>query len=894
MAGTDHADEGSEQELLIRVGAADGAADRSFPRPQVPAFAVPRQRLTALLDLASHQRLAIVVAPPGYGKTTLIAEWADAHPRQRIRWMQLGTEGDVSASFMDDLAGVLELPLASEGSIAPARSGSARAGRTPLLRSMLSGFERMPPTTLVIDDFQELTDQAVVDDLATLIDHAHPALRVIIATRVDLPRRFYRLGVDDALVEIRQQDLEFTSEEATLLLRRVAEADLSQTQVDQVMRRTEGWAAGLQLAGLSIRGRSDVDEFVDSFAVDDRHVADYLTEQVLRRQPEDVCQFLLSSSVLTRMCGALLDAVLQQSSGQAMLDRLHRHSMFIAPIDGAGGWYRYHRHFRAFLRHHLHDRDPALERDLLRRAADWHLDHDDPDAAVAYYADAGLWTEVLAVAVAYGSEMRTAGQAAGLARWLRSVPSTDHGQRVHVRLLEAAASAMGGDADGAVRMLTSPAPGAVGSPSAGEQVAAGVVLTHAFHVLGRTSDAIATADATLLLLDGVVDRDLPKLLGLTNSNRSALVALRVLRATSLLREGRVVEALDAFGSIPDGGPALFQVQATGGLALALAWSGRLTEAEEAAGWALTLAAQCGLADAPATVDAHLALVDVSRERDDLARARSLLEGARNRSRAEPSNLTDTILATEEAALALAEGQPVSGLTVLATLQAHQSKDHPALPRRIEAWRRSVEARLLILSGDLDASIRALELAPVETLPVAGARVVLAIERGDLRGARAVVDGWPDRPEPRAGRERRLWRSILLDLEGEPRAASEELAALLADALAEEHLGLFRTRHVLGPARALYRTAPSPFLRRVVNQPLVVSQRGPVKGLDEQLTEREYELLRLLPTRLPNAEIASVLGVSLNTVKTHLKHLYRKLGVADRGEAIEEAERLHLL
>jgi LuxR family maltose regulon positive regulatory protein len=894
MAGPDHAVEASERELALRVDARDGAIDPSCPRPQVPAFAVPRPRLTALLDLASHQRLAIVVAPPGYGKTTLLAAWADAHPRQRIRWMQLGTEGDVSASFVADLADVLGLAGATDGPIGPVRSGSARAGRTPLLRSLLSGLERMPPTTLVIDDFQELTDPAVVDDLATLIDHAHPALRVIIATRVDLPRRFYRLGVDDALVEIRQQDLEFTSEEATVLLRRVAELDLGRTQVEQVMRRTEGWATGLQLAGLSIRGRSDVDEFVASFAEDDRHVADYLTEQVLRRQPEEVCRFLLTSSVLTRMCGALLDAVLEQSSGQAMLDRLHRHSMFIAPIDGANGWYRYHRHFRAFLRHHLHDRDPALEGDVLRRAADWYLSHDDPDTAVTYYADAGLWTEVLAVAITYGSEVRTGDQAAGLARWIGLVPANHLGNLGSGRLLEAAAWALGGDADRAVRILTAPGLGRDGSPSAGEQGAAGVVLAYAHHALGRTTDAIATAEVTLPLLDGVADDDLPKLLGLTNSLRSAQVSLQVLRATSLLHERRVVEALDALASIPAGGPALIQVQAMGGLALALAWSGRLTESEATAGWALTLAAQCGLADAPATVDAHLALVEVSRERDDLARARSHLEAARARSLTEVSNLTDTILATEEAALALAEGQPVAGLTVLATLQAHQAKDHPVLPEQLEAWRRSVETCLLVRSGDLAAATRAIELAPLENQPVAAARVAVAVERGDLRGARAVVDRWPDRPEPRAGLERRLWRAILLDLEGERRAAADELAAVLADAAVEEHLGLFRTRHVLGPARALYRTAPTPFLRRVVNQPLAVNHRGPVKGLDEQLTEREYVLLRLLPTRLSNAEIADVLGVSLNTVKTHLKHVYRKLGVADRSEAIDEAERLHLL
>jgi LuxR family maltose regulon positive regulatory protein len=180
--------------------------------------------------------------------------------------------------------------------------------------------------------------------------------------------------------------------------------------------------------------------------------------------------------------------------------------------------------------------------------------------------------------------------------------------------------------------------------------------------------------------------------------------------------------------------------------------------------------------------------------------------------------------------------------------------------------------------------------------LAVARVRLAVERGDLAHARALVNAWPDEPQTRARREQQLWAAIIDHLDGSESDACWGMATVVAEAEAEGDIGLFQSagKHALGPARALYRAAPTAFLRALVDQPVVAGHAQPAKGLTEQLTDREYMVLVHLPSRQSNAEIAARLGVSLNTVKTHLKHIYRKLDAVGRSEAVEAAEQLHLL
>jgi LuxR family maltose regulon positive regulatory protein len=214
-----------------------------------------------------------------------------------------------------------------------------------------------------------------------------------------------------------------------------------------------------------------------------------------------------------------------------------------------------------------------------------------------------------------------------------------------------------------------------------------------------------------------------------------------------------------------------------------------------------------------------------------------------------------------------------------------------------ARRAAAEAQLLVANGDLEAATRVLSSAPaLLTLELASAQLRLAVERGDLPRARTIIDAWPDGPQPRAERELTLWRGVLANLEGDDQGGRKLVASVIAAAEPDGDIGVFRTagHHVLGPARSLYRAAPSPFLRAIVECPHAVSPIPKTEDLVEQLTDREVTVLALLPQHLSTAEIAERLDVSLNTVKTHLKHIYRKFGVANRTAAVEAAECLHIL
>ncbi|HET7487829.1 MAG TPA: LuxR C-terminal-related transcriptional regulator [Acidimicrobiales bacterium] len=853
------------------------------------ALAIHRHRIASLLDLAVHQRLTIVVAPPGYGKTVLLAQWAHAHPRQRVRWLTLRPEDDDAATLARDLRDALGAPAP-----APDRLGSARHdggdldGRPSFVTALFGELERVAPTTLVLDDFHILSNPVLLDDLAALIEHAPLSLRVVIATRVDPPPRYYRLGVSDALVELRQDDLAFTTEEARELVRRLTGSDLPADQIDKLVTRTEGWAVGLQLAALSLRERTDVAGFVDAFAGDDRHVADYLTEEVLRRQPEATRRFLLCTSVLDRMSGPLCDAVTGETGAQAMLEELDRSSMFVTRLDARRSWFRYHQLFRSLLRRHLHDEDADLERALLHRAATWHLERGELEVAVRYLAEAGAWDEVLGEAVADGPEMLALGRAAAIATWIELVPARVRAGDVGVQLLEAGALVVAGETGRASGILD--AVDAAADLPAEPRVVADVLRAAAALQEGAPAEAVAGAERVLAALGELDESRLPDVLGLTSTVADVGTAARVVRGAGLTYLGRLDEARADLAAVPEGAHAMWQVGALGSLALVEAWSGRLSTADQLGSRALALARQCRLEVEPVTTDAYVALIEVAHQRGDLERARALLEEASRRPTSDRWRHVSFLLATEEALVALAEGQPAAGLTVLAARRMNERRQYPDA---LVARRRAVHAQLLLKAGDLDGAARTLDLAPLETSEVVAARARLAVERGDLRGARALAEGWPDRPRPRASLERRLWLAVLDHLGGDETAAQRAMLEVVAEAEIEQNVGLFGSRPALALARSVYREAPTPFLRSVVERPASASQARPVKELVEQLTEREFMVLPFLPTRLSNVEIAETLGVSLNTVKTHLKHIYRKLGVAGRSEAIAAAERLHL-
>lgn len=820
-------------------------------------LAVPRSRLTALIDLAVQQRLTIVVSPPGYGKTVALAQWAAAHPKPRVRWLALGPEHNDAAVFSRDLRAAIDLDDAL-------------------------------PTTLVFDDFQLLSNGAILDDLVAFLDEAPRSLHTVIATRVDPPTPYFRLRLSDALVELRQEDLAFTTTEAGELIERLSGRALRRDLVDALVERTEGWAAGLQLAALSLRDRDDVEEFVGAFAGDDRHVADFLAEQVLNKQPDEIRRFLLTTSVLDRMSGPLCDHLTGRRGGQAMLEELDRTSMFLTRLDVRRMWFRYHPLFRTLLRQHLHDEDPALERELLHRAAEWHLARDDLDTGVWYLIEARSWDHVVHRARVHGREMLARGRALAVAEWIEKVPEVERRDDVGVRMIEAASLLIGGDLGRAGAVLDA----IEGSDAATPGEGAAASLLRALWALyeGVLGNAVVAADRAVREVAAVQSADLPEVLGLMSTPDDLRQAALVIRGTALAYRGSLEEARASLRGAGDGGHPMWHVAGLGALALVEAWSGRLIIAEQLAARTVAIALKVAVDREPLATDARLAAVIAARDRGDLDKADALLEELAAAASSDTRRLVPFAVGTESALLALAHGDAEEGLTALAATRSGRA----SVTRAMVSRARAAEAELLIVSGDFAGARRALDGAPLTTSEVVAARVALAVETGDLREARELIDGWPDQPQPRAGLERRLWFAIIDHLDGAEARAASGFADVVGAAEAEHFVRLFRSRDALALARPLYRAAPSPFLHAIVSQ-----TPGPVpirttRGLVEQLTEREFKVLVLLPTRLSNAEIAEALGVSLNTIKTHLKHIYRKLGVIGRSEAVATAERVHLL
>jgi LuxR family maltose regulon positive regulatory protein len=392
-----------------------------------------------------------------------------------------------------------------------------------------------------------------------------------------------------------------------------------------------------------------------------------------------------------------------------------------------------------------------------------------------------------------------------------------------------------------------------------------------------------------------VDRfDGPNVLGLTSCRRDVVAASGVLRGVGLVFEGRLAEARESLLAALVGAHAFWQVSALGALGLLEAWSGRLSIGEQHAFRALATAEELDLGRATMTTSAFLAIATIARERDDLDRARAFLEEAAHRCGAGSSRLVAGAITVEQALLIAASGDVPAALELLAGLP---DTDHPSMPTAVTVRRRTILAWLLVQSRDLDAAERALAGGPrADTAEIAALRMRIAIERGDLATARLVSAAWPAEPTPRADVEQHLWTAILEHDAGDERAARDEMATAIRVAEPDHDLGPFRFAgaHVLGPARALYRSTPTPFLREIVEQPAPPPDVRVSSALVEQLTHREYLVLSLLPTRLSNAEIAERLDVSLNTVKTHLKHIYRKLDVPGRREAVGSAEQLRLL
>jgi LuxR family transcriptional regulator, maltose regulon positive regulatory protein len=917
------ADPSSQEDALL-------ATKLHAPGPQ-PGF-VARPRLVQRLEEGLARGLVLVCAPAGFGKTSLLADWARRGGRP-VAWLSLDQADNDPARFWRHAVAALDRarPGIAEH-VAPLLGPSAPRSLEGLVTALVNELAAHPDqgeVLLVLDDYHLVEAGQVNASLGFLLEHRPPGLRLALTSRADPPLGLARLRARGQLVELRERDLRFTTEEAAALLREAVGSDFSlpDAAVAVLATRTEGWAAGLQLAGLSLRGQPDVAGLVASFSGSHRYVLDYLAEEVLERQPDDVRGFLLETSVLERLSGPLCDAVTGRTDGQAMLERVERANLFLVPLDEVRGWWRYHQLFADLLRARLARQQPKRVPGLHRAAAAWSEANGLADDAVRHALAAGDAAWAARLAERHADALLLRGQGATVVRWLAALPAELVGSRPRLLLAQARLALLSGRAEGVDELLDDaerafaeagdepfqPSTGRAASLLA--NVPATMALDRAYlaELRGDAERALALASRALT--------ELGEDEWMLASNASGYLALaewlggrpaeaeRLLSSTiaQWLRAGQQQLAVRGWHH-------LGQVQRA---------QGRLDAALGTYQQALEVAAPPGQPALPAAGMAQVGLAEVAYERNELdAALEDVTEGiARCR-----QHVYTPPLATGLATLAWirqAHGDSAGALDAIDQAErVAPSRGVATLLTPVPAQR----ARLLLAHGDLAAAARWTQARGLgaddepsyshEPEYLVLARVLFAQDRPDqaltLLGrlnAQATAQG-------RLGSlvEIQALRALALAASGDEAGALAVLAEALTLACPQGYVRVFADEGapmgaLLGRLVTAQRTQQTAAravpldclarLLRAFDATRVAPHAGrgaaaAVPGLVEPLTAREVEVLGLLATGRSNQRIAEQLVVSLDTVKKHVSHVMDKLGVVNRTEAVARARELGLL
>ncbi|HTE19753.1 MAG TPA: hypothetical protein VK689_15410, partial [Armatimonadota bacterium] len=392
---------------------------------------VPRPLLACRLNPEASTRLALLVAPAGSGKSSLVSQWrhdqeeSDRTSGRRITWLSLDTADSDPARFLLYLCAALE-------TVAPEAVGPVRAllqsSQPPSLQYaltlLLNALASLPqPVTVVLDDYHQIEANAVHESLTFLLEHLPPTLFFIITTRSDPPLPLARLRVRRQLIELRAGDLRFNDDEAATFLNESMGLSLAPRAVARLAERTEGWVAGLQLAALSLQGVAEPDRFLDAFTGSSRYVVDYLSEEVLRRQPPEVADFLRRTAILDRLCGPLCEAVTGAPGGQAMLERLEAANLFLIPLDAERRWYRYHHLFADVLRARLLPQLGEEAAALHERASAWLEAERMPADAIEHALSGGQYERAADLIERQCRTLWGLSAYASLEGWLKALPA---------------------------------------------------------------------------------------------------------------------------------------------------------------------------------------------------------------------------------------------------------------------------------------------------------------------------------------------------------------------------------------------------------------------------------------------------------------------------------------
>jgi LuxR family transcriptional regulator, maltose regulon positive regulatory protein len=856
------------------------------PRPDL----VPRSRLVERLDSGIAGTLTLVSAPAGFGKTTAVAQWVALRSAvQPVAWVQLDEGDNDPVRFWDYVIAALQKSRPGVGQTGSTMLHSAQP--YPLESSITALINDLaldrPDLVLVLDDYHLIKTEAIHKGIAFLIQHAPPGLHLVISTRSEPDLPLPLLRGRGLVSEVRTDDLRFTADEATDLLRGLLGAAISTEHANTLNAHAEGWVVGLKMVALSLRGQPGAERLVASFAGSSRYVMDYLVEEVLRQQPAAVRAFLLKTSVLERLCGPLCDELVGNEGSEDTLKQLESANLFLVPLDETGQWYRYHHLFADLLRHQLQVTGGADEVNRLQRSAStWFEENGQPGDAIRHSLAAKDWHKAMSLIEAQYEATVKRGEWDTLFGWFQTIP--DELLRSDLRLYSHYANVL--ITRGSLQTAEAVLVYLESVPNVDESLR-GELNFFRMEVAYRRGDLKRMAELGERAVEQLTEEK-----GAMRARALHMLAVLEWSAGRLdgaqSREAEVIRISRRFGESWVGGTA------AGSLSLILWLRGKLSDALQSGEQAVELAGQSPGAQWP-----HCMIGTVLYERNEL-------EEAERRSRLAVKWVELGGYAESPAYYCLARDLLAKGYEAEADREiakGDEASRHPTAGPLFRAWHAANRVMYSVQRDDLTVAEswgRRLAQVPGDaTWMLTGhAPARLLIARGEMGAAAEQLRSLYERA---ITADAMGYAIRLLVFQALAAASQEQALGFLAEALRNgEPEGFVRTfvdeGKLLRPLliRAVTEGITTPYASRLIGiidaEQAGRQARTPNEPNPGLLSEREFEVLRLIAAGLSNRQIAGRLVITLNTAKTHVRNISQKLEVSTRTQILARAKEFNLI